>query len=125
MIKKITRFIPALIWMLIIFYFSSKETTGIGGSNQFYRFIFLKSLHLIEYAFLSFLLLFANLDKKTTIVFSYLYALSDEIHQSFTPGRIPKFRDTFIDLIGIFIGVYIYSFVAKKTSNFKFLSKKS
>ncbi len=37
-------------------------------------------------------------------VFSYLYAVSDELHQHWT-GREGKFGDTMIDLIGIAIGV--------------------
>lgn len=106
-IKKLIKFIPSFLWMLVIFYFSSRSTTGI-GTNETNRFLILKSFHLIEYAFLAFLLSFVFLKKKYIIFISYLYAISDEIHQSFTPGRTSRFRDTLIDLIGIFIGVFIF-----------------
>ena len=94
--------------MAVIFYFSSRQTTGIGGTNQTNRFLILKSFHLIEYAFLAFLLSFAIFKKKWVVIIAYLYAISDEFHQAFTPGRTSRFRDTLIDLIGIFIGIFIF-----------------
>ncbi|MDD4784916.1 MAG: VanZ family protein [Candidatus Shapirobacteria bacterium] len=114
--KKILRFLPAIIWMAIIFYFSSRQTVGI-GTNQTDRFLILKSFHLIEYAFLAILLFLAISKKNVVILIAYLYAVSDEIHQHFIPGRTGLFRDTLIDLIGILIGVYIYNKVLKKKLN--------
>ena len=35
------------------------------------------------------------------------YAISDEIHQSFTPGRGPKITDVFIDSLGVFFGIIV------------------
>jgi VanZ family protein len=107
-IEKIVRFLPSIVWMSVIFYFSSRSTTGI-GTNETDRFLILKSFHLIEYAILSILFLFAISKKKLVIFISYLYAISDEIHQSFIPGRTARFRDTLIDLIGIFIGLFIFN----------------
>jgi len=106
-IKKIIKFIPSFLWMAVIFYFSSRSTTGI-GTNQTDRFLILKSFHLIEYSFLAFLLSIAIFKKKWVIIIAYLYAISDEFHQSLVPGRSARFRDTLIDLIGIFIGVFIF-----------------
>ena len=106
-VKKIIKFIPSILWVAVIFYFSSRSTTGI-GTNRTDRFLILKSFHLIEYSFLAFLLSFAIIKKKWIIVIAYLYAISDEFHQSFIPGRTSRFRDTLIDLIGIFIGIFIF-----------------
>ena len=36
-----------------------------------------------------------------------IYAISDEIHQSFTPGRGPAIVDVCIDTIGVAIGLFI------------------
>ena len=113
-IKKIIRFIPAIIWMSIIFYFSSRQTTGIGGNNETTRFLILKSFHLIEYAFLACLLSLAIFKKKWVIIFAFLYAISDEIHQYFIPGRTCRFRDTLIDLTGILIGIFIFNKIFSK-----------
>jgi VanZ family protein len=107
MLKKLIKFIPFVVWMSIIFYFSSRSTTGI-GTNQTDRFLILKSFHLIEYAILVFLFLFAVYKRKLAIFIAYLYAVSDEIHQYFIPGRTGRLRDTLIDLIGILIGVFIF-----------------
>lgn len=94
--------------MSVIFYFSSRQTTGI-GTNVTDRFLILKSFHLIEYAFLAILLSFAIYKNKLVVFIAYLYAISDEIHQSFVPGRTGRFRDTLIDLIGILIGILIFA----------------
>ncbi len=104
---KFYRFIPALIWMGVIFYFSSKQTTGIGGDSYWGRFIILKSLHLVEYAILYLFLFFGfNRPLPSTIV-AYLFSISDEFHQSFIPGRTGKLSDTLFDLAGIIIGFLV------------------
>jgi VanZ family protein len=112
--KKIINFLPALIWMLVIFYFSSRQTTGIGGDSYWFRFVILKSFHLIEYAILVILLFLVVKKYKFLILISYLYALSDEFHQYFVPGRSAHFRDTFFDLTGIFIGILLIKLFQKK-----------
>jgi len=109
-VKKILRFLPAIIWMGIIFYFSSRQTTGIGGTSYLHRFLILKTFHLIEYAILFILISFALNSDFYSLIVSYLYSATDEIHQSFTPGRTPKFTDTLIDLLGILIGFLVYRF---------------
>lgn len=103
--------------MGVIFYFSSRSTTGI-GTNEIDRFLILKSFHLIEYAILAFLLLLAISKNKLVILIGYLYAISDEIHQSFIPGRTSRFRDTLIDLIGILIGVFIFIKIKPKITSY-------
>ena len=109
--------LPAIIWMGIIFYFSSRLNTSVTGEFLF-DFIFVKSLHIIEYSILYFLMFRAfysiNNSRLTInnklllpIFFSVFYALSDEIHQTFVPTREGKIRDVFIDTAGILI-MYIY-----------------
>lgn len=36
-----------------------------------------------------------------------IYAISDEIHQSFTPGRSPRVLDVCIDSIGVLTGIFL------------------
>jgi len=103
---KYSKFIPALVWMVVIFYFSSRQTTGI-GTDATDRFLILKSFHLIEYATLAILLFYRFLRYKPVVLVAYLYAISDEIHQYFVPGRTSKFTDTLIDLLGILIGLLV------------------
>lgn len=99
--------------MGVIFYFSSQSTTGVGGTNVVNRFLFFKILHLAEYGILAVLLFFGFKRYKWSILAGYLYAVSDELHQIFTPGRTPAFRDTLIDLFGILIGLFILRFLLR------------
>lgn len=113
--NKILKFLPSIIWMGIIFYFSSRQTTGIGGDSYWLRFAILKSFHLIEYAILFFCLFYAFRKTKPSFLISYLYSFTDEFHQYFIPGRTSKLRDTFFDLAGIIIGLLIIKFLLKKS----------
>lgn len=109
---KFLSFLPAFIWMSVIFYFSSRPTTGVPG-NFTQRFLILKSFHLIEYAILFLLLFFAYQKIKISLFTAYLYSLTDEFHQTFVYGREGRFRDTLIDLIGIIIGLMILKILAR------------
>lgn len=42
-----------------------------------------------------------------TIGFGIIYAILDEFHQSFSPGRTPKITDVYIDTLGILVGALI------------------
>jgi VanZ family protein len=84
-------------------------------------------MHFMEYAVLAFLLrrsLHASgrdaraLNKTSAtstkipalvILISMLFALSDEIHQLFVPGRAFQGVDLLIDLLGVLCGVFLYS----------------
>jgi VanZ family protein len=99
--------------MIVIFYFSSRSTTGVITTDPTDRFYVFKSFHLIEYAVLGILLFVASQKIKIAIPMAYLYACTDEFHQLFTPNRTSKFTDTLIDLLGILIGLVIYKIIVK------------
>ena len=40
-----------------------------------------------------------------------LYSVSDEFHQSFTPGRSPSIADVLIDAIGAVIGLGLWALI--------------
>lgn len=117
-IKKIFFYwLPPILWMGIIFYFSSRERIEV-SEKDLLNFLFFKTLHIIEYAFLYFLLLrafYTSLGEKYSkthlffyvAIFSIFYAISDEVHQTFVPTREGKVRDVLIDTLGIYI-MYIY-----------------
>ena len=50
-----------------------------------------------------------------------LYAISDEIHQGYTPGRTPSIMDVGIDTCGVFLGIVLVLIVI---SVFKALTEK-
>lgn len=43
------------------------------------------------------------------VVVSFVYAISDELHQYFVPGRIPLVMDVIIDTAGASVGILLYS----------------
>ena len=73
--------------------------------------------HFTEYAILASLLWLAlrsspSLARHATaiaFVLTALYALSDELHQSFVPGRTPDARDWLVDLAGAVLAIWLLS----------------
>jgi len=57
-----------------------------------------------------------------TLIICFLYALSDEWHQTFVSHRTGQFSDVLIDFGGVIIGClvfnFIYKFVKKKSLNY-------
>lgn len=81
-----------------------------------------KLAHLSIYMIGGFLLLvFMNtfkISKNLKISFALfigtLYAISDELHQYFVPGRSCELRDVLIDTLGLIIGILVSYFIMKK-----------
>lgn len=97
--------ILVLIWAGIIFWLSSIPNLESGLEQDF---ILRKIAHILEYAILTFLLLRAfNLKNSKciilAIIIAFLYALSDEFHQTFVFGRQGRLGDVGIDSIGILL----------------------
>lgn len=58
-----------------------------------------------------------------SILFSFLYACTDEIHQIFVPGRSAQFRDVLIDTLGASFGALIAYLIIKLFVKIKARSK--
>ena len=78
------------------------------------QFIVRKSAHFIGYMILGILascliLHYENINKKYPLAFliCVIYAISDEIHQLFVPGRAGQVRDVLIDSAGSFLGIIL------------------
>lgn len=70
-------------------------------------------MHLAEYVPFGWLSLKAfmpatSLGFLASLGFSLAYAASDEVHQSFVPGREMSFMDWLADAVGILISSYVY-----------------
>jgi hypothetical protein len=117
MLSKIKYWIPVFLLAIIIFWLSSRQT--IHTSEFFWQdFMIKKSAHFIEYALLAILVYRAlknssNLNSKDliklTLLLTILYAISDEIHQTFVPSRTGKVRDVIIDGLGATTAIYLIS----------------
>lgn len=100
---------PPVLWAAFIFILSSQSTLA-SLSVSVWDFIFKKSAHIFVYAVLFWLTdrALATTQNKSAyqkswwlpLLICVLYAASDEIHQSFVPGRYATFRDIGYDLIG-------------------------
>lgn len=133
--KKLKKWIYLILWLLVIFIFSSQANSGdithniIGEVvNTNYtitttlNFLIRKLAHLTEYFILALLTisLLKEYTKKqkiiiiTTIIFCFLYALTDEYHQSLVPGRSALFTDVLIDTTGSLIATIVYYLSNKK-----------
>ncbi len=125
-IKTFLNYFLLIFWMGIIFYLSSQPDLKSGFESQI-DFILRKIAHMAEYAALTFLAWRAFAGGKETefpevslvsetprfliyaIIFSILYAISDEYHQTFVAGRVGSLVDVLIDSAGIVIaGVGIW-----------------
>lgn len=97
-------------------------------------FLVRKTAHFTEYAILGALfylnlIQFPKLNshiKKLLlpILFSYLYAITDELHQVFVPGRSAQFRDVLIDTLGASFGAIITYLIVKLFTKIKTRSDK-
>lgn len=106
--------LPAVVWAFIIFSFSSYPT-GKSSEIHWQDFVIKKSAHVFVYSVLTILVYRAFVNTgfkekfatKYTLISNVLYAISDEYHQGFTPGREPTLRDIAIDTFAIFLVLYI------------------
>ncbi|MBQ2989331.1 MAG: VanZ family protein [Clostridia bacterium] len=86
------------------------------------HFLIRKAAHIAEYAVLGAsvcVLLFYLADVRylkrlsdlraavCALIFSFLFAVTDEIHQAFVPGRGPAFTDVLIDTVGAALGIAV------------------
>jgi VanZ family protein len=158
-VEAVSRFIPLLLWVLIIFFFSAQpspyelvihqlhpaatantRTTADltetqppatvkykGISSIFPRTddkqeILGRYLHVAEYAILSLLLARTLVWKEplnlvlllAALAISVLFALGDEYHQVFVPGRRFETGDLMLDALGSGIGLLTFIPLARK-----------
>ena len=125
--KKKLSLLSVLIWMIFIFIMSSFDASESSAQSniivnfisnifninniEFLSLIIRKLAHFTEYFILGILTynLIKNYRKKyyIAIIICIIYAISDEIHQIFIPGRSCQITDILIDSIGAITAIYI------------------
>lgn len=136
------KYLLLISWMIVIFFLSNEVAgTSSGRSDaiadilanslninlpqEVLTFLTRKAAHIIAYFILGILAFNViqtyKLSTKGTLVlsiaFALLYAVSDEVHQLFVPGRSGEIRDVIIDTTAATVGVFFYYFVNKKYFN--------
>ncbi len=158
----VLKFIPMLLIMIAIFYFSSQhaeESTQLsdsvintisesklstllyklsGGNPGLATLLVRKGAHFSEYALLGWFALYAIkaivTRKWAACIFAeslvIFYAISDEIHQFFVPGRSSSPVDVCIDAAGALAGIWLFmlgaivtDYIRIKVNNKKSLKK--
>ncbi len=104
--------LPVVAWAALIFALSSVPDlgTGLGGWDLVLR----KLAHAAEYAVLGALLLRATGRAGLAVTLGVLYAVSDEVHQSFVEGRMGSPVDVAIDAVGVACGVVLWQLVRSR-----------
>lgn len=134
-----------ILWTALIFYLSHQPATKSNGlskgateiivetvekvapkidiNKRSFNHIIRKNAHFLAYLILG--ILVANgLRSKGVIGYKaigfallicVLYAISDEIHQLFVPGRGGQIRDVIIDSAGAIVGILVYRGLGKKS----------
>jgi VanZ family protein len=102
--------LPVAAWAAVIFAFSSVQSlsTELGTWDTILR----KLAHVTEYAILGALLCRAVRRPWLAIAIATLYAVSDEVHQTFVEGRHGAPLDVGIDAVGATIGVLLWTRLA-------------
>jgi len=113
-------YLPVLLWCAVIYFLSSIPSLKSGFPDTM-DLVLRKAAHITEFAtlfFITFRALRTKFGKKKaaflSVLFSIVFALADEYHQTFVFGRNGSLRDAFIDSIGIFLACFL---VDKKRRN--------
>lgn len=145
--KKI-KWLLVIVWMAVIFILSSQPGDASEETSQFVIYIFnllgldlygffgtlaqfivRKCAHFTAY-FILYMFLYNALRKSLSfkkalwlsMLGAFLYACSDEFHQSFVPGRGPAIRDVMIDSAGALLGLSIVYLKNLKRPNKKLIA---
>jgi VanZ family protein len=140
--KTLYKFALLLAWMLLIFLFSSEVANSssarsdvivqivsqsISWPQDILTFLIRKAAHIFIYFVLGVLMINVVKDFTPTtrravllsILCVMLYAVSDELHQLFIPGRSAELRDVLIDTAAGSVGVGLYIVLSKIHKNSK------
>lgn len=124
--------LASVILMLLIFLFSACDATLssmqsdiiVNYINNFISvnsFLVRKLAHFLLFFLLEMLVYFSIRSIKYSFIFVSLYAMLDEVHQYFVPGRSCELRDMIIDISGCVFAIILITlrryFNDKRTKN--------
>lgn len=127
------KWIPVILWMLVIFLLSHQDASQSGSLSSglltrilgllapilppklplpLLHLILRKGAHFTAYLILSLLVLRTQEDKSTSfrlkaLLLCSLYAMTDEFHQTFIPGRAGLVTDVLLDTSGAALGILL------------------
>jgi VanZ family protein len=103
--RVVTVWLPVVAWAALIFALSSiPNLTTTGGLHGE---VLSAGAHAVEYAIFGALLLRALDARVLAFAAGIAYAITDEIHQSFVPGRFASGVDLVVDAVGLAAGILL------------------
>jgi VanZ family protein len=105
---------PVVLWAAVIFAFSSISDLGTGLGT--WDLVLRKIAHAVEFAILGALLLRALRAELPALAAGIAYAVTDEVHQLFVPGRRGAPLDVLIDGVGVAVGVALWRRLSRRRS---------
>ena len=114
---------PVLVVMLLIFLASDTPGSSI-PTFGIIDYVVKKGGHMTGYALLSMACLHGLTGKNrpnrtrvaAAVAIAVLYAITDEFHQTLTPGRTASITDVGIDAIGAILGVFAWIGIRRRHS---------
>lgn len=107
----VLRFLPPVVMMLVIFVFSS-QPGSVFPHYGWWDVVWENGGHFLGYALLGAAWWYALRQGRSAWGWSVLYALSDEFHQFFVPGRAADWRDVVVDALGAALAVFLSAKIA-------------
>lgn len=110
-LRRLYNWIPALLMMSVIFWFSSQPASDLPDFD-WADTIIKKGAHMCSYALLAWsywsAMRFQPDSRRLAWLLAILYAITDEYHQSFVTGRFPSAFDVLVfDNLGALISLWI------------------
>ncbi len=113
---------PLVLWMGAIFYLSAQPSDSLPDVGA-WDLLLKKGAHFTAYAILAWLAYRVCEGRKRPFLLAFfiavLYAVSDEYHQTFVPGRNGNGWDVLIDSAGAFVGLIILARLKLKSKQKK------
>ena len=101
----VRRWGPVVAWAALIFALSSIPSLGTGLGT--WDLVLRKITHAAEFAVLALLLVRATGRLGLSVAAGIAYAITDELHQAFVPGRHGAPLDVAIDAVGVVVGALV------------------
>ena len=115
--NRVFRYIPALLWMIVIFILSHQTGSELNSYIPWVQrwFPWLDSFnagHFVSYFLLAILIWWGIASHRWSVsilvvLLCVIYGLTDEYHQSFVPGRTPDIEDIRNDAIGAALAMIV------------------
>jgi hypothetical protein len=107
--RNITEKIASVVFPGYESFSNSVKAVMLNDLNNFIRktahFALFFSMSAVFYAFFTVMTKMYLISGALSVAVNFIYAVIDEYHQSFVPGRTPLVKDVFIDTVGAVFGV--------------------